>query len=365
MSKSTPTGSKAKKSPVGVKKSGAKVGKKPKSTKNADVAEKPEVETIETPAESPTPPASPISSDAPAPPTASKSPKSPKSPKSAKAAGAKPYEKFDYKTAMERTVFVGNVPYRVERKALAKIFKPFGKIEAVYKRSLLQKTEKLTKKMLGTDEKLKAAAKDAHFYVRFADEEGAQNACSLNATTFEGRYLRVTMSNDHSTDPKRSVFVGNLLYVAGEQKLMEFFMEKVGDCEGVHIVRDRQTGLGLGYGLATFKTAEAARKALALNGEKWKGRPLNVTKIAAKKKNRMVVQPGGAKLKAKAAKKQRNQHDLNQKLANYVITKKSAFGHKTALKKKHGQPDPKPQLSKKVKKEIRKRKAKKSGGLLG
>ncbi|KAI6224907.1 RNA-binding protein 34 [Aphelenchoides besseyi] len=267
---------------------------------------------------------------------------------------SKKYEKFDYKTAMERTCFVGNVPYRVERKAIAKLFKPFGKIEVVYKRSLLQKTEKLTAKMVNTDEKLKSAAKTAHFYVRFETEEEAKNACSLNATIFEKRYLRVTISSDHTADPKRTVFVGNLLYTATEQKLMELFMEKIGGCEGVHIVHDKSTGLGLGYGFATFKNVELAKKAMELNGERWKGRPLNITKFTTKKKNR--AQPVVAK---KTKKRKQNEHDLNQKLSNYVITKKSTF----VQRKRHGDTKTAPQLSKKVKKVIRKRKSKK-GGLL-
>lgn len=76
-------------------------------------------------------------------------------------------------------VFIGNVPMNVKTSALKKLFSPYGKIEAIYKRSLLQKTEKLTKKMFGTDKELKTNVTDAHVYVRFEKKEDAEKACEL------------------------------------------------------------------------------------------------------------------------------------------------------------------------------------------
>jgi RNA recognition motif-containing protein len=71
------------------------------------------------------------------------------------------------------------VPFKTKPDKLKKLFRPYGKIEAIYKRSLLQKTEKLTLKMFGTDEELKKTVTDAHIYVRYENEEDAKKAVEL------------------------------------------------------------------------------------------------------------------------------------------------------------------------------------------
>lgn len=80
------------------------------------------------------------------------------------------------KSTENRTVFVGNAPLSATRKKMQKFFKDFGQIEAVYQRSLLEKSEKLTKKMEATDKSIKENLQSTNFFVRFADEESAQRA---------------------------------------------------------------------------------------------------------------------------------------------------------------------------------------------
>lgn len=76
-------------------------------------------------------------------------------------------------------MFVGNVPCNAKAKALKTLFSPYGTIEAIYKRSLLQKNDKLTQKMFGTDKELKTTVTDAHVYVRFANEDDAKKSLEL------------------------------------------------------------------------------------------------------------------------------------------------------------------------------------------
>lgn len=53
-----------------------------------------------------------------------------------------------------------------------------------------------------------------------------------------------------------------------------------GQVEGVRVVRDRATSVGKGFAFVLFKTQAAARSALSLNGEKFNGRPLRVTRAS-------------------------------------------------------------------------------------
>lgn len=116
-----------------------------------------------------------------------------------------------------------------------------------------------------------------------------------NGTTFQGRTIRVdqvraaasTASTARATstlwvagtDPKRSVFVGNLEFAAKEEEVRIFFEGLVtkergkakADVEGgearwvtnVRIVRDRATGLGKGFAYVALKVSCAALPIMA------------------------------------------------------------------------------------------------------
>lgn len=78
----------------------------------------------------------------------------------------------------EKTVFIGNAPFATKRREIQKLFKRFGEIESVYERSLLQKNEKLTKKMMSTDKtkKIERNLTTVNFFVRFREKEAAETA---------------------------------------------------------------------------------------------------------------------------------------------------------------------------------------------
>ncbi|KAL7415665.1 hypothetical protein BDY24DRAFT_338124 [Mrakia frigida] len=123
-----------------------------------------------------------------------------------------------------------------------------------------------------------------------------------NGTTFQGRTIRVdqvrqaasTASTARATstlwvagtDPKRSVFVGNLEFAAKEEEVRLFFeglVEKERgkakpEVEGgearwvtnVRIVRDRATGLGKGFAYVALKDRESVDEILVLEESKLK-----------------------------------------------------------------------------------------------
>ena len=60
---------------------------------------------------------------------------------------------------------------------------------------------------------------------------------------------------------KNKVFIGGLSYDTTEQVLLEG-LRKYGDVISIRIVTDRETGVSKGFGFATFKTDDEARKAI-------------------------------------------------------------------------------------------------------
>ena len=71
------------------------------------------------------------------------------------------------------------------------------------------------------------------------------------------------------------IYVGNLPYRLSKAELSGFF-ETCGAIEHVHIAMDRQTGDSKGFGFVTFESADAAQRALKLNGQELKGRALRI-----------------------------------------------------------------------------------------
>lgn len=109
-----------------------------------------------------------------------------------------------------------------------------------------------------------------------------------NGTVFNGRNLRITLSNDTTIDSSRSLFVGNLPWKVSEQSLFDFFNDAIGGkvVESVRIVHDKATGLGKGYAFVTFKDEKHLSKSLAqLQNARFKGRSIRLTKMMKKKKN--------------------------------------------------------------------------------
>lgn len=72
------------------------------------------------------------------------------------------------------------------------------------------------------------------------------------------------------------VYVGNLSFTIGEDKLREMFSE-YGEITEAIIIKDKFSGRSKGFGFITFSEDEAAKKAISeMNGKQVEGRALTV-----------------------------------------------------------------------------------------
>lgn len=72
------------------------------------------------------------------------------------------------------------------------------------------------------------------------------------------------------------VYVGNISFNTGEERLREVFSE-FGTIESVKVITDRDTGRSRGFAFVTMSSDEEAKAAIAaLDGKEVDGRPLRV-----------------------------------------------------------------------------------------
>lgn len=183
-----------------------------------------------------------------------------------------------------RTVFVGNVPINADKRALLKLFKPIGKIEKLWVRSVPVDIEsKIPTKGKVILKQYVVNATNKNCYILFSSVKEAQAAIlQVNRTNFEGRHLHVTPARTIERDYKTTAFVGNLPYEADEEELRAVFAD-CGEIDFIRLVRDHQSFRCQGIGYVKFVTKEGLDASLALHGAQFKGRPLRVSK--AKKHN--------------------------------------------------------------------------------
>ncbi|XP_048341924.1 RNA-binding protein 34 isoform X2 [Sphaerodactylus townsendi] len=157
----------------------------------------------------------------------------------------------------KRTVFVGNLPVSCTAQIPAE--------------------DTLSKKLAAIKQKVHPDRKYVNAYVVFKEECAAVNALKRNGTEFaNGFHIRVDLASESTShDNKRSVFVGNLPYDIDDDTVRQHFSE-CGTVTGVRIVRDRNTGIGKGFGYVLFKDTDAVHLALKLNNSEIKGRKLRV-----------------------------------------------------------------------------------------
>ncbi|PON87445.1 Splicing factor-like protein [Trema orientale] len=180
-------------------------------------------------------------------------------------------EGFDDETKLLRTLFVGNLPLTVKKKALIKEFSQFGEVESVRIRSVPITDTKKPRKGAVITKQFHEAADSVHAYVVFKTEQSAQASLSHNMAVVGGHHIRVDracpprkkMKGDEISlyDHKRTVFVGNLPFDVKDEEVYQVFcginnMES--SVEGVRIIRDPNTNLGKGFAYVLFRTREAA-----------------------------------------------------------------------------------------------------------
>lgn len=79
------------------------------------------------------------------------------------------------------------------------------------------------------------------------------------------------------------VYIGNLNYDTGEEKLREAFAE-FGEVVSVNVITDRYTGQSRGFAFIEMSTEEEAKAAIeAMNGKELDGRQLKVNEARDRK----------------------------------------------------------------------------------
>uniref|UniRef100_A0A8C0QLJ8 RNA binding motif protein 34 n=1 Tax=Chelonoidis abingdonii TaxID=106734 RepID=A0A8C0QLJ8_CHEAB len=167
----------------------------------------------------------------------------------------------------QRTVFVGNLPISCTVQVPAE--------------------DTLSKKLAAIKHKIHPNMKYINAYVVFKEEGAATKALKRNGTQIaNGFHIRVDLaSKATSHDNKRSIFVGNLSYEIEDDTVREHFSE-CGNVVAVRLVRDKNTGIGKGFGYVLFENTDAVHLALKLNNSELKGRKLRVKRCVEKGKNK-------------------------------------------------------------------------------
>ncbi|XP_031447906.1 RNA-binding protein 34 [Phasianus colchicus] len=185
----------------------------------------------------------------------------------------------------KRTVFVGNLPVNYTAQMLKSLFKEYGRIESVRFRSVVPAEVALSRKLAAIKRKIHPNVKYINAYVVFKEEHAAVKALKKNGTEVaSGFHIRVDSASKNSLhDNKRSVFLGNLAYDISDSAVREHFAD-CGDVVAVRIVRDRQSGMGKGFGYVLFENTDAVHLALKLNNSDLMGRKLRVKRCSEKDK---------------------------------------------------------------------------------
>ncbi|NXI70508.1 RBM34 protein, partial [Anseranas semipalmata] len=236
----------------------------------------------------------------------------------------------------KRTVFVGNLPVNSTAQMLKSLFKEYGQIESIRFRSVVPAEDTLSKKLAAIKRKIHPNMKYINAYVVFKEECDAIKALKKNGTEIaSGFHIRVDIASKNSLhDNKRSIFLGNLSYDISDDAVREHFAD-CGDVVAVRIVRDRQTGMGKGFGYILFENTDAVHLALKLNNSDLMGRKLRVKRCVEKGKV-----PQKRPNQSRSPKKLKNKRGLNDSFVGEKATpsKKSTKTKrlKSITKKKAG-----------------------------
>uniref|UniRef100_A0AAY5ECJ8 RRM domain-containing protein n=1 Tax=Electrophorus electricus TaxID=8005 RepID=A0AAY5ECJ8_ELEEL len=248
---------------------------------------------------------------------------------------------------LKRTVFVGNLPATFKKEDLKRIFRELGDVESVRFRSVVREDPSMSRKLATIRRQVDPRKPSVNAYVVFKKEEGAENALKRNGMEIEKNiYIRVDrVSTKDSHDHKRSIFVGNLPYDVKELPLRQHF-EECGKVEGVRLVRDRNSGLGKGFGYVLFENTDSVMLALKMNGSQLLDRKIRVKRSVKKEKNKGPAGRGAGRSRgAQSSRFKGSTHTVNRvkgrpfkkgpKISNKTST--SFTGEKANPKLKKGQ----------------------------
>ena len=152
----------------------------------------------------------------------------------------------------DRVVIIKNLPIKIKRKTISRVFSKFGKVDAVWLRCAALPDAAMPKKVAVIKQDFHPDRKSIAAFVRFLEKESAVKATSFSGTEFKNHHVTVRLvSEDVKQELGKAIFVGNLPFDAEDEGLFLHFQE-CGSIRDIRIVRDRVTGLGMGFGYVNF-----------------------------------------------------------------------------------------------------------------
>nr|XP_043630515.1 RNA-binding protein 34 [Erigeron canadensis] len=199
-------------------------------------------------------------------------------------------EGFDDEAKLLRTVFVGNLPLKVKKKALMREFSQFGEIESIRIRSIPLLDDKTPRKGAIIKKQINDAVDRVNAYIVFKMEDSAQASLSHNMAVVGGNHIHVDRAcpprkklkgeNAPLYDSKRTVFIGNLPFDVKDEELYQLFtgFNNLKDSiEAIRVVRDPGTSMGKGIAYVLFQTREAANTVVRKHKLKIRDRELRLS----------------------------------------------------------------------------------------
>ncbi|XP_071040810.1 RNA-binding protein 34 [Parasteatoda tepidariorum] len=238
------------------------------------------------------------------------------------------------------TLFVGNLPVSVNRKMLHKLFTSFGQIKSVRMRGAVSTKMGIPKKVAEIKSEYHKGLQSHTGFVVFKDKESAKNALSLNGTLIDDHHILVDFANQPGEkklyNNELSVFLGNLPFDVADETVRSAF-EECGEIQAVRIVRDKNTGVGKGFGYIQFQKIKAKEKALTLDDVEINSRKIRVKPVdnnpggkTGPKKTVMAIRSNMAMKRTKQAGSKKSVKKLLKKGKHVHQKKKIArlFGEK-------------------------------------
>ncbi|VDO10452.1 unnamed protein product [Rodentolepis nana] len=187
------------------------------------------------------------------------------------------------KDRLNRTLFVGNLPSWITKKALQKLFNGAlreseidsskCKVESVRIRGGVSTTGgKSNQALKRAVIRHEFAAGDKHTLIGFVvltSRDGIPAALKINGrfltpkdgSSDTGRHIRVDVSNRKKYNNQNSIFVGNLPFSVNEEEVRNIFSQ-FGEIKGVRLIRDRATGAVKGIGFVEFEDPSSVQLAV-------------------------------------------------------------------------------------------------------
>ncbi|CAH1164550.1 unnamed protein product [Phaedon cochleariae] len=212
-------------------------------------------------------------------------------------------KKVENPEELARTIFVGNVPIKTNKKKVRRHFKKYGPIESLRFRGIPVADPKTSKKVAAIKKEFHPDRSNVYCYIRFINKEDALKAEEANGSLYEDHHIRVhCCGNKEKPDESKAIFVGNLSFDAEEDELWKVF-ESCGPIAHVRIIRDSYTGMGKGFGYVNFRNSDAVQMALEMENVKLKDRELRISlsnlstakKNKNKNKNKVITKAGKPK----------------------------------------------------------------------